>query len=71
MSTDQAGLSDGLVVRLTPAHPGETWLWPTDCTRCGGPIGPWDPGKVGSAMRHIVDGGGVDWAANGNHDPEP
>lgn len=70
MSTDGAGLSDGLVVELSPAHPGETWLWPTDCTRCNGLIGPWDPRQVGSSMTHIVAGGGPDWAANNDHDPE-
>lgn len=54
-----------------PAHPGETWWWPTDCAQCDRPIGPWSPDHVGSAMTHIVSGGAPDWDANRDHTPVP
>lgn len=64
-SQGQSGAS-GAVARLP--HPGEKFWWPTECSRCDKPIGPWSPdhGPAGG-MTHIVDGGGPDWETNRDH----
>lgn len=51
-------------------YPGERWRWPIDCERCAVPIGPWNPDVIGSPMTHIRPGGGPDWDANRDHEPE-
>ena len=69
----EAGLEEKVERHLgtpRPPHPGEKFWWPTDCTTCDKPIGPWSPdlGQA-SGMTHIVDGGAPDWEANRDHAP--